>query len=320
MDEAAEALGTAAGRVAEALEQCQRLDPPGLFARSLSECLALQLAERDRLDPAMATMLDHLDLLAHRNYAALGRLCGLDQPDIIDMVAEIRALNPKPAEGFANSVSQTIVPDVLVRSDGTDGWSIQLNQDTLPRILINRSYHAAVRQAARTPEDRNYLSDRLASASWLVKALDQRANTILRVASEIVRQQSGFLHRGITGLKPLILRDIAEAIDMHESTISRVTSNKFIATPRGIFELKYFFTTALGSTAGETAHSAETVRHRIKTLIAAETPNQVLSDDRIAAMLGKDGIDIARRTVAKYREGMSIPSSTRRRREKILEL
>ena len=234
VDEVAEALGTTAGRVAQALEHCQRFDPPGLFARSLSECLALQLAERDRLDPAMATMLERLDLLAERNYGALGRLCGLDRPDIVDMVAEIRALDPKPAERFANRVSQTVVPDVLVRSDAADGWLIQLNQETLPRILINRSYHAAVRRAAKTPGDRNYLSDRLASASWLVKALDQRANTILKVATELVRQQSSFLHRGITGLKPLILRDIAEAIDMHESTISRVTSNKFIATPRGL--------------------------------------------------------------------------------------
>lgn len=319
IDEVADSLATEPRLVEEALEKCQHFEPSGLFARSLRECLALQLAERDRLDPAMAIVLDNLHLVAERNFGALGRLCGLDRPDIVDMVAEIRALDPKPAERFANYVSPSVEPDVLVRSDGAGGWLIQLNQETLPRILINRSYHAVVRQAARSPADRNYLNDRLASATWLVRALDQRATTILRVATEIVRQQSGFLHHGINGLKPLILRDIADAVEMHESTISRVTSNKFIATPRGIFELKYFFTTALASTAGDSAHSAETVRHKIRTLIASETPDVVLSDDRLAAMLGEDGIDIARRTVAKYREGMSIPSSSRRRREKNAE-
>ena len=318
--EVALALGTTTERVADALEQCQRFDPPGLFARSLRECLALQLAERNRLDPAISTMLDHLDLLAQRNHAVLGRLCGLDRSDIIDMVGEIRALDPKPAERFTRNVAQTVVPDVIVTGDGAGGWAVRLNQETLPRLLVNRDYHAAVRRSARSPADRHYLNDRLASANWLVKALDQRANTILRVATELIRQQGAFLDHGIGGLKPLILRDIAGAIDMHESTISRVTSNKFIATPRGVFELKYFFTTALASTAGDGAHSAETVRHRIKSLIASETPDAVLSDDQIAAMLGEGGIEIARRTVAKYREGMSIPSSTRRRREKVLGL
>ena len=320
VSEVALALGTTTDRVADALAQCQRFDPPGLFARSLRECLALQLAERDRLDPAMATMLDHLDLLAQRDHALLGRLCGLDRSDIIEMVGEIRALNPKPAERFAKSVAQTIVPDVIVTGDSAGGWAVRLNQETLPRLLVNRAYHAAVRRSARSQTDRHYLNDRLASANWLVKALDQRANTILRVATELIRQQGAFLDHGIGGLKPLILRDIADAIDMHESTISRVTSNKFIATPRGVFELKYFFTTALASTAGDGAHSAETVRHRIKSLIASETPDAVLSDDQIAAMLGEGGVEIARRTVAKYREGMSIPSSTRRRREKVLGL
>ncbi|MEM7442215.1 MAG: RNA polymerase factor sigma-54 [Pseudomonadota bacterium] len=317
-EEIANALGVEPALVDVALGHCQQFDPPGLFARSLRECLALQLAERDRLDPAMATMLDNLNLLAERNYAALSRVCRQDRSDIIDMVTEIRALDPKPAQRFAGGASPVVVPDVMVRSDGANGWLIQLNHDTLPRVLVNRDYHASIRQTAKSPADRNYLNDRLASANWLVKALDQRATTILRVATEIVRRQSDFLHHGVSGLKPLILRDIADEIEMHESTVSRVTSNKFIATPRGMFELKYFFSTALASTEGEDAHSAEMVRHRIKTLIADESPDEVLSDDRIAAMLGTCGIDIARRTVAKYREGMNIPSSTRRRREKSL--
>ena len=316
--EVADALGAAPIMVANALDHCQQFDPPGLFARSLQECLALQLAERNRLDPAMAAMLDNLPLVAERNYAALGQLCRQDRANIIDMVTEIRALDPKPAQGFTGGASPVVVPDVVVRSDGADGWLIQLNYDTLPRVLVDRDYHASVRQTAKSQADRNYLNDRLASANWLVRALDQRANTILRVTTEIVRRQSDFLHHGINGLKPLILRDIAEAIEMHESTVSRVTSNKFIATPRGLFELKYFFSTALASTEGEVSHSSETVRHRIKTLIADESPNEVLSDDRIAAMLSSCGIEIARRTVAKYREGMNIPSSTRRRREKSL--
>ena len=318
--EIADGLGTTVAHVEAVLVRVQRFDPAGLFARSLKECLALQLADRNRLDPAMQCMLDHLDLLARRDYAGLMRLCRVDAEDLQDMIAEIRALDPKPAVRFGGGAAEPVVPDVLVRSgpgnDSLDGaWIIELNPDTLPRVLLNNRYYARVSKAA-SREDKSFITETFQTASWLVKALDQRANTILKVSTEIIRQQNRFLEIGVGGLRPLILRDIAEAVDLHESTVSRVTSNKYISTPRGVFELKYFFTQAINAADGGDAHSAEAVRYRIKALIDAESPSAVLSDDTLVDILRKEGIDIARRTVAKYREGMKIPSSVQRRREK----
>lgn len=318
--EIADGLGTTVAHVEAVLTRVQRFDPAGLFARSLKECLALQLADRNRLDPAMQCMLDHLDLLARRDYAGLMRLCRVDAEDLQDMIAEILALDPKPAVRFGGGAAEPVVPDVLVRSgpgsDGLDGaWIIELNPDTLPRVLLNNRYYARVSKVA-SREDKSFITETFQTASWLVKALDQRANTILKVSTEIIRQQNRFLEIGVGGLRPLILRDIAEAVDLHESTVSRVTSNKYISTPRGVFELKYFFTQAINAADGGDAHSAEAVRYRIKALIDAESPSAVLSDDTLVDILRKEGIDIARRTVAKYREGMKIPSSVQRRREK----
>lgn len=307
-------------QVERVLATLQRFDPTGICARSLQECLALQLRERDRLDPAMQALLDNLDLLAARNLPALMRVCAVDTEDLTDMIAELRSLNPRPASAFDHTTVQIIEPDILMRPQPGGGWLIDLNPDTLPRILVNQRYAARVSGAVRGKADRDYLHERMNSANWLVKSLHQRATTILKVATEIVRQQDRFFVHGVRYLKPLILRDIAEAIGMHESTVSRVTSNKFIATPRGIFELKYFFTSAIPGATGREAHSAEAVRFRIKALIEAETSDSILSDDRIVEILRGDGIDIARRTVAKYREGMRIPSSVQRRREKALRL
>ena len=318
IDEAAAALGCEREQVAAVLEKLQRLDPPGVFARNLAECLAIQLRDRDRLDPAMQALLDHLDMLARRDLAGLMRVCGVDAEDLAQMVAEIRALDPKPALVFDHAVAQPVIPDVLMRAIPGGGWAVELNQDTLPRVLVNMRYYAKVSGAARSRDEKNYLSERFQSANWLVKSLHQRANTILKVATEIVRQQEGFFSKGIRHLRPLVLRDIADAIGMHESTVSRVTVNKYMATPRGIFELKYFFTQAIAGAGGGDAHSAEAVRHRIRGLIEAEKADAVLSDDRIVEILKDDGVDIARRTVAKYRESMRIPSSVQRRREKLL--
>jgi len=298
------------------LAKVQGFSPTGIFARNLQECLALQLKEKDRLDPAMQAFLDNLDLLAKRDLKGLSRRCGVDAEDIADMVAEIRALDPKPALSFDFAVIQPVTPDVIMRPNPDGGWLIELNSDTLPRVLVNNQYYSTVSGSARNKADKQYIAECFQSANWLVKSLHQRAGTILKVATEIVSQQSEFFIKGVRFLRPLILRDIAEEIEMHESTVSRVTSNKYIATPRGIFELKYFFTTALGNSAGGDAHSAEAVRHRIKELIDAESPKKILSDDRIAEILQEEGIDIARRTVAKYREAMRIPSSVQRRREK----
>jgi len=316
LDEAAGKLGCTRDFLDRVLEKIQRLDPPGVFARDLKECLALQLADLNRLDPAMQALLDHLDLVARRDTAKLRKLCGCDPEDIADMLSELKALDPKPGLKFDAEPSQTVIADVMVRPNQEGGWHVELNSDTLPKVLANERYYAEITNSTRSKADREFLAERWNSANWLVKALDQRARTILRVAREIVRQQDMFLLKGVEHLRPLVLRDIAEALELHESTISRVTSNKYMATPRGIFELKYFFTAAIGSTGNGPAHSAESVRHRIKALIDAEPPDKVLSDDNLVEILRADGIDIARRTVAKYRESMRIPSSVQRRRDK----
>jgi len=316
--EVADGLGSSLSQVESVLERLQRFDPPGIFARSLSECLALQLREKNRLDPAMQALLEHLELLARRDLQGLMKICGVDAEDLAEMIGEIRALDPKPALAFDDAVAQPVVPDVLMRPAAGGGWIVELNSDTLPRVLVNTRYYSKVSAGARGKDDKSYLSEQFQSANWLVKSLHQRATTILKVATELVRQQELFFQKGIQYLRPLVLRDIAEVVGMHESTVSRVTSNKYIATPRGIFELKYFFTQAIASADGSEAHSAESVRHRIKTLIDAEPANDVLSDDKIVDILKADGIDIARRTVAKYREAMRIPSSVQRRREKMM--
>ncbi len=317
VEEIAAALACPADRVAAVLARMQRFDPPGVFARSLKECLALQLAARDRLDAAMSRLLDNLALLGRGDLAGLSARTGLDRGQLAALIAEIRTLDPKPAWGFADDVVQPLVPDVLMRAAPTGGWIVELNPETLPRVLVNRRYYATVQPSLRARPDRDYLADCLATATWLTRALHQRATTIMKVASEIVAQQSAFFTHGIDHLRPLVLRDIAAAIGMHESTVSRVTSNKSMATPRGVFELKYFFTAAIGGTDGA-VHSAEAVRSRIRSLIDQETPASVLSDDRIVDILKADGIDIARRTVAKYRENLGILSSVQRRRSKAL--
>ncbi len=310
-------LGIDADRIEKVIATIQTFDPPGVCARNLSECLAIQLAEKNRLDPAMQTLLGNLELLARRDFAELCRLCGVDREDMAQMVQEVRELEPRPGSAFDHAPVQAVVPDVLIsaRPDGT--WSVELNSETLPRVLISRSYHATVARSCRSETDKAFLGECLQNANWLVRSLDQRAQTILKVASEIVRQQDMFLAHGVQHLRPLNLKTVADAIKMHESTISRVTSNKYMMTPRGLFELKYFFTQAIASNTGAEAHSAEAVRHKIRQLVEAESARDVLSDDAIVEMLRKSGIDIARRTVAKYRESMNIPSSVQRRRERL---
>jgi RNA polymerase sigma-54 factor len=318
--DAALRLGCAPEQVERVLARLQEFDPPGVFARDLAECLSLQLRDRDRLDPAMQALLANLPLLAARNAAALIRLCGVDAEDLADMVAEIRSLDPRPGAAFDTAPVQPVIPDILMRSQPEGDWLIELNPDTLPRVLVNNRYYARVTHHARNKAEREYLIDRLQAANWLIKSLDQRATTILKVATEIVRQQDGFFRHGVQALRPLILRDIADAIGMHESTVSRVTTNKYMATPRGLFELKYFFTSSIAAAHGGESHSAEAVRFRIKGLIDNEPPEDTLSDEKLVELLQKGGVDIARRTVAKYREAMRIPSSVQRRREKILAL
>ncbi|MFO1166683.1 MAG: RNA polymerase factor sigma-54 [Rhodoblastus sp.] len=316
LGETADRLGAAPERVARVLATIQTFDPSGVGARDLAECLAIQLRERDRYDPAMQALIANLPLLAKREFATLRRLCGVDDEDIIDMVAEIRRLDPKPGRAFGGETLQPVAPDVIVKAASDGGWAVELNTDVLPRVLVNQTYAATVNAARVNEADKSFLTNCLQNANWLTKSLEQRARTILKVASEIVRQQDGFLAHGVEHLRPLNLRTIADAIGMHESTVSRVTSNKYMATPRGLFEMKYFFTASIAAQAGGEAHSAEAVRFRIKQMIDQETPDGVLSDDAIVTRLKDANIDIARRTVAKYRESLRIPSSVERRREK----
>ena len=314
--ETAQRLGVAIADVQRVLSVLQGFDPVGVAARDLAECLALQLKAKDRLDPAMAAMLTRLDLLARRDIAQLVAFCGVDAEDVADMIAEIRGLNPRPGLVFGREPVTPVVPDVFVRVGPDGGWLVELNSDTLPRLIVNNQYYASVSRGARDRDSRTYLADCLNNANWLVKSLDQRARTILKVASEIVRQQDGFLAYGVRHLRPLNLRTVADAIQMHESTVSRVTSNKYIATPRGLFEMKYFFTASIQAVNGTESHSAEAVRDRIREMIEKEEGLEILSDDRIVSLLTADGVNIARRTVAKYREAMRIPSSVERRRLK----
>lgn len=312
----AELLGCSVARVEATIERLQEFEPPGIFARSLAECLALQLQERGQLDRPTKIVIEHLDLVGKRDWPTLARLCGVNLQHVTKLVSRIRSCNPKPALAFDRAVAQPVIPDVIMRPRHGGGWLVELNNEALPRVLVNHQYYTHVSKAVRKREEKQYVTECFHSANWLVKSLHQRATTILKVATEIIRQQQEFFLSGIQGLRPLVLRDIAEAISMHESTVSRVTSQKFLATPRGIYELKYFFTHAIGASNGGDSHSAESVRHRIRKMIDDEAPQAVLSDDALAESLQKEGIDIARRTVAKYREALRIPSSVQRRREK----
>ncbi|ODT86135.1 RNA polymerase factor sigma-54 [Phenylobacterium sp. SCN 70-31] len=313
--EIAQRLGCSETRVEAALAVVQGFDPVGVAARDLRECLMIQLKDQNRYDPAIGALLDNLPLLAKRDLVALKKICGVDDEDLREMIAEIRGLSPRPGAAFGGDAATPVQPDVLVREGPGGLWHVELNSDTLPRLLVDQRYHARVSAQARSDQEKTFVSDCMAQANWLTKSLDQRARTILKVSSEIVRQQDAFLAFGVEHLRPLNLKTVAEAIGMHESTVSRVTSSKYISTPRGLFEMKFFFTSAIASSEGGEAHSAEAVRHKIKQLIDTEAREEdVHSDDRIVEILKAGGVDIARRTVAKYREALRIPSSVERRR------
>jgi RNA polymerase sigma-54 factor len=322
LDEARGALGLPMAALGEALALVQSLDPTGVGARNLAECLALQAREADRYDPCMARLIDNLDLVARGEFARLKRLCQVDDEDFADMLRELRGYDPKPGLRFGSGPAEAVVPDILLRAvidqDGSAGWDIALNPATLPRLVVNRRYYVEMRHACLAKDARAWLGERLADANWLLKALDQRQKTILKVAAEIVKQQEGFFRGGVSHLKPLTLRTVAEAISMHESTVSRVTSNKYLHCARGTFELKYFFTSGVASSDGENAVSAEAVKAAIRQLIEAEDAKAVLSDDTLVDLLRARGFDLARRTVAKYREAIGLGSSVQRRRQRAL--
>jgi len=310
-------LSIGLGAVEAVLARIQEFDPTGVGARSLRECLALQAREADRYDPAMARLLDNLDLLAKGALPQLRRICGVDEEDMLDMIRELRAYNPKPGLRYSGDVAASVVPDIFVRPK-SDGWVVELNSATLPRVLVNRRYYRELSAGPQDKASKAWLTECLASANWLIKALDQRQRTILRVAEEIVRHQDGFFRHGVAQLRPLTLRAVGETIELHESTVSRVTSNKYLACPRGVFELKYFFKSGVQANDGGDAMSAEAVKSHIRDLIAAELPDAILSDDALVESLRQRGFDIARRTVAKYREAIGLGSSVQRRRQKAM--
>ncbi len=320
LEEVAERLGAPLALMDSTLSMLQTFDPAGVAARNLAECLALQLREKDRLDPYMMRVLDNLDLVGARDIAKLRRVTGLSVEDLNDAIAELKLLNPKPGLQFGVAAINPVTPDVFVRRRKGGGWIVEINQETLPKVLINQTYYATVSGSVKSDVEKSYVGSCMTTANWLVKSLDQRTKTILKVAQEIIAQQDAFLVHGVRYMRPLNLRDVAEKIKMHESTVSRVTSNKYIATPRGMFELKYFFTSAIQSSGYGEQHSSEAVRDRIRQMINAECPSSILSDDQIVSLLRKDGVDIARRTVAKYREAMRISSSVQRRRQKRSEM
>lgn len=311
----ADGLGAEPKEIEAVIAKLQKCDPAGVFARSLPECLKLQLRDMDRLDPVMEKFLDNIEMMGKGELAGLKKICGVTDEDFVEMLADVRRCNPKPASGFLKEEAAAVTPDVLVRRGKAGSWLIELNGEALPRVLVNRTYVAEV-NGKKDKEAKKYLNEQLANANWLIKALDQRAETILKVAKEIVKQQEMFLLHGIRFLKPLVLKDIAEAVGMHESTISRVTTSKFIATPRGTLEMKYFFTSSIGSGVGDNEFSSKTVQYYIKELVDGEEPKKILSDEDIVKKLKDRNIDVARRTVTKYREAMHIPSSVVRRRQK----
>ncbi|MEZ5681313.1 MAG: RNA polymerase factor sigma-54 [Erythrobacter sp.] len=311
----AEELGAPLAEVERALELVQSLDPTGVGARSLAECLALQAREADRYDPCMARLIDNLDLLAAGDVARLKRLCEVDEEDFADMLAELRTYDPKPGCRYGGGTEAAIVPDVLVTPAARGGWDIRINEASLPRLVVNREYYVELKAGARDKASTAWLNEQLGEADWLIRALDQRQKTILKTAAEIVKRQEGFFKEGVTAMRPLTLREVAETIEMHESTVSRVTSNKYLSCPRGTFELKFFFSSGVAAADGEGA-SSEAIKARIRALCDAEDPKKVLSDEALAGLLKQEGYDLARRTVAKYREAIGIGSSAQRRREK----
>ncbi|MBC92799.1 MAG: RNA polymerase sigma-54 factor [Rhodospirillaceae bacterium] len=319
VDDISEHTGFNKSEILIVLEKCREFDPVGVFARDLADCFSLQLADRDRLDPVMQVFLKNLDLMLRYDISALQSVCMVDRNDIIDIIAELKLLNPKPGLVFQQEITECAIPDIIVYPNKKGGWFIELNNECLPTVVVDKIYYDELSKNNLSNKDKRFMRENLQSANWLVKSLDQRSKTIVKVMTEVVKNQDEFFRFGVSHLKPLVLNDIARSIKVHESTVSRVTSNKYVMTPRGVFELKYFFTNSVSSVDPKKVHSSESVRTQIKELIDTETVSTILSDDRIVEILRLEGINIARRTVAKYRASLNIASSTQRRRKKLAQ-
>ncbi|HHQ4579333.1 TPA: RNA polymerase factor sigma-54 [Aeromonas hydrophila] len=297
------------------LKRVQHFDPVGIAARSVQECLLIQLGQYSPdlpwLNEAKEVILEHMDLLGNRDYRTLARKTRLKESDLKEVLDLIQQLEPRPGNGVIQSESQYVIPDVSVVKKGNK-WVVELNPDSAPRIRVNETYAAMARQA-RTSQDTQFIRSHLQEAKWFIKSLESRNDTLLKVASCIVEQQQGFFEYGEEAMKPMVLNDIAEAVEMHESTISRVTTQKYMHTPRGIFELKFFFSSHVNTEGGGEC-SSTAIRALIKKLVTAENPAKPLSDSKIADLLAEQGIMVARRTIAKYRESLLIPPSNQRKR------
>ena len=308
--------------VEDVLGCLQQFEPTGLFARSLAECIALQAEEAGQLDAVMQIVLDNIEQLAAGNIKSLARKAGVAESYIFDCLNRIRSFNPKPAEAFDHDIVENHSPDLIVRKTSS-GWSIDLNRSTLPTIEVREDYAASIDARTRSSErdkTKDYVQEVMGSAKWLKRTLEQRNATTLKIAAEVVRRQQSFFKNGLEGLQPMALRDVAEAIGMHESTISRVTSGLLIATPRGTVPMKSFFSVSIATTDDGDAKAAAAVRGLVKEIISREDPGKPMSDEMIARLISKKGIRLARRTVAKYREILRIPSSSERRRRGKLKI
>jgi RNA polymerase sigma-54 factor len=314
LEQIADRLGCGVQEVEEVLRVIQGFEPSGVGARSLGECLRIQLSDHGTLTEGIDLFLQNLNLLGQNKLAELKAITNLGDEGLRDAVATIRKLNPKPGLAYGSEQVQVVIPDVYVTESPDGGWKVELNAETLPRVIANETYFTQLSKENKSEDGKKFLQEQIADANWLVRSLDQRARTILKVSAEIVSYQDAFFAYGIRHLKPLNLKTVADAIEMHESTVSRVTTNKYIHTPRGVFEMKYFFTAAIPSAGGETEYSAESVRHMITTLIEKEDPKHPLSDDQLVSLLAQTDIAIARRTIAKYRQSLGIPSSVERKR------
>lgn len=310
--EIAQQLKCSPQRINIILSKMQQFEPSGIFAKNLSECLKIQLQDINRYDPSIAILVENLPLLADGKIKELQKKCSASLEDIQSMILDIKSLNPKPAHGWDYDINPYIIPDVFVRRKKDGSYHIELNHNSLPKILINHRYYSDLSNSDKAAK--RFLKEHLSSANFLIKALHQRATSLLRVSEELVRTQQDFFNYGIEKLKPLSLKDIAYNLEMHESTVSRITSNKYIHTPNGIFELKFFFSAAANSYIGQDDVSTLSIKHKIKQIINNEDKEKILSDDKISELLSNEGIKIARRTIAKYREALGIPSSAERKR------
>lgn len=314
LQEISKRLQTSPKELSNILATLQTFEPSGIFARDLKECLSLQLKDINRYDPCIELLLENLNLLATHKLKELQKICHVDAQDLSEMIADIKRLDPKPLSNYHNDITSYIIPDVFVKRSSSGNYRVELNNMSLPRLLINHSYYTEILKQDKSAK--RFLKENMSHATFLIKAMHQRADTILRVSEEIVRQQMAFFEKGIDFLKPLNLKDIAYTLEMHESTVSRVTNHKYMHTPCGIFELKYFFSQAAGSYIGNEETSTISIKHKIRQMIENETAEHILSDDNIVSLLANEGIKIARRTVAKYREALKLPTSAERKRQK----